>query len=207
MNADTLGAAPAWQWLIFIAVPALSGFFGVLVGSLLSSRREAAQRRHSFVERQLQELYSPLLGIRLEIEALAEVQAKVSSVGDSVWRQHCDRFRADPVAMAKWCEEHKDTYTADIKYNNHQFEDVLLPGYKHMVVTFRDNLWLAEPETRTHFAKLVAYVDLWLRWLEDTIPADVMHEIDLRESELRPFYEDLQRTHDKLQNRLRTGKV
>jgi hypothetical protein len=207
MNVGGTQAISVWQWVTLVAVSAFSGLAGVLVGSWLSRKREASQRRHSFVERQLREFYSPLLGIRSEIQALGQVSVKVSKTGNAVWRAHCDRYRTAPNVLAEWCEKHKDEYTADIEYNNRQFEEVLLPAYKRMVVTFRENLWLAEIETRVYFAKLVEFVDLWVRWLEHTIPALVMREIDLRESELLPFYEHLAVTHDELQRRLKSGEA
>jgi hypothetical protein len=73
MNVVTSRPIEAWQ-LITVAVPAISGLVAVLFGWWLASRREASQRRYSFVERQLRELYSPLLAIRSEIQTLWSVQ-------------------------------------------------------------------------------------------------------------------------------------
>jgi hypothetical protein len=198
-------SSPIWQWILSIAVPALSALAGILVGARLSARREAVQRRHAFIERQLKELYSPLLGMREEIRALGDVRVKVSKTGDSVWREMCDRYQTSPDALARFSEDHKESFAAEIEYNNKQFREVLLPAYQHMVATFRNNLWLAEPETRSYFSKLVEFVELWVRWLANTIPPEVMHTIDLRESKLHPFYDHLASTHDRLQATLKKG--
>ena len=45
-----------------------------------------AERRHSFVERQLRELYSPLLGITSEIRELGVSRLKVRASTDQAWR-------------------------------------------------------------------------------------------------------------------------
>lgn len=196
---------PIWQWALGVAVPAAAGLVGVVVGSWLSIKREEAQRRYLFMERQLREFYSPILGIRSEIRALSEVRAKVEKACEETWRENCDLYRTSPEGLGKWSDQHGDEYTADIGYNNRQLEEVLLPAYRRMVVTFRDNLWLAQPETRWHFAELVEYVELWDRWLAKTIPADVMRKIKVSESQLHPLYQNLEEVHDRLQAKLRNG--
>lgn len=199
------GSPSLWQWAIGVAVPATAAFGGLVVGSVLSSRRETSQRKYLFIERQLREFYSPLLGIRSEIRALSELRVMVHKASSETWRLNCDRYRTSPEQLARWSEEHKDEYDAEIEYNDRQFKDVLFPAYKRMVVTFRDNLWLAEAETRGHFAKLVEYVELWERVLANTIPADVKRQIDFRESKLHPLYQNLEQVHVKLQEKLRRG--
>ncbi len=60
------------RWGISIGIPAASGLIGVTLGAWLSARREIKQRQLAFVERQLRDFYSPLLGIRNEIRMRAE---------------------------------------------------------------------------------------------------------------------------------------
>jgi len=89
----------AWQWVFSVMLPALAGFAGVLVGAWLTARRERERRRYSFIQRQLQELYSPLLGLRLEIRLRSELRNRLSSVADTEWKRLCQEVRqtANPI--------------------------------------------------------------------------------------------------------------
>jgi hypothetical protein len=74
-----------------------------------------------------------------------------------------------------------------------------------MAGVLKDNLWLAEPDTREHLPKLLKFIELWERAAAKTIPFEVAvtKKIDLSEGQVWPFYENLQKTHDRLQKKLR----
>jgi len=74
-----------------------------------------------------------------------------------------------------------------------------------MVATFRDKLWLAEPETRQFFAGLIEFVDVWERVLRGTLPGGVPAAIGHAEANLRPFYEHLETMADRLRDVLSRG--
>jgi hypothetical protein len=54
------------------AITAVAGLIGVAVGVFLSgwlaARRDRSQRRLAFVEQQVSEFYSPMMGLRAEIQ-------------------------------------------------------------------------------------------------------------------------------------------
>ena len=199
------GVSPLWQWVVTIAVPALSALVGLFVGHWMSVGRDTAQRKLSFLERQLRDLYAPLLGIRSQIRALLEVRIKVSEATDSAWRELCERYRENPDALERLSKERGDEFCASIHYGNQQWREVLLPYYSRMVDTLRENLWLAQPETRAFLSVLIEFVDLWNRWLSGTIPREAAETLDIGEEGLHPFYADVARTHDDLQAKLRRG--
>jgi hypothetical protein len=62
-------------------IAAASGLFGVWIGGSLTLRRDREERRLQFLRLQLEELYAPLYGIRLEIKAKSEFRVKVRAAG------------------------------------------------------------------------------------------------------------------------------
>ncbi|MGB8657556.1 MAG: hypothetical protein WCE90_07190 [Candidatus Zixiibacteriota bacterium] len=195
-------------WLLgSAAIAGVSGLIGALCGSLLAGRREKTQRRHAFVQNQLETFYSPLLALRSSVKALRTVGVKVSKFTNLVWQQHCEDLKHDPETLARWIEQHKQGYTRFINYDNEQFRKEALPAYKNMVAIFRDKLYLAEPATVVYLPKLIEFVELWERWLADTIPAEVIQKVGISEEELLPFYENLEKHHGLLRTKLSRGKA
>jgi hypothetical protein len=63
-------------------------------------------------------------------------------------------------------------------------------------------MYLAEPGTRTHYGKLIEFVEIWRRHLTLPIPPAVAKEIGQDEKDLYPFYDDLESTFTRLQKKL-----
>ncbi len=76
----------------------------------------------------------------------------------------------------------------------------MIPAYQQMAKLFRDNYWLAHPETRGHYQELIEFVELWERWLAKSIPAEVIQRLEHTEDRLKPFYEHLEKKHDLLRS-------
>ena len=74
-----------WTSLLPFAAGAISALLGAVVNALLTSRREITSRKHAFVTKQLQEFYSPLLGLRQEIRVRSELREKLNTVAERVW--------------------------------------------------------------------------------------------------------------------------
>jgi len=196
------------RWGISIGVPAVSGLSGVIVGAWLSGRREIRQRQHAFIERQLRDFYSPLLGIRSEIKMRSELRVRIRQAADTEWRKLCEEKRQIGVeARQKLTEERGKEFTEIIEYDNLQFKEDLIPAYRKMVNLFRDNMWLAEPETKEYFGPLLEFVELWERWLARTLPPEVIQALEHGEESLHPFYDHLQNKQAKLREKLERGHV
>ncbi len=187
---------------------ALSGLAGVVIGAWLTQRRERVQRRHDFVAKQLRDFYSRLLGLRNEIRTRSELRVRVHEAADSTWRQLCAeaRDRGGPDELQRLTDDRRSEFDNVTEYDNRQLEDYLLPMYRQMVTIFRENLWLAEADTRTHFGKLLDFVELWDRWLAKAVPSEVMEALGHGEESLHPFYQHLQDTHDELRAKLARGE-
>jgi len=223
--------------LFSLVVPAVSGFVGVVVGAWLSAwlnaRREKGQRRYAFRERQLQDFYSPLLGLRTEISSRKEMRGRVHELAYSEWQKLADKAGQSPDsdAPAELYRQRWPHYEKAGKYDERKLPEELIPTYRKMLSIFRDNLWLAEPETRPFLRTLLEFVDVWERWLADSLPVEVLAKLDRQymggiifsgnlvlppevlskmdfsESKLQPFYDHLESKHDELRKRLSGGSV
>ena len=197
------------RWTISLVVSALSALGGLLIGSWLASKRDVSKRRYAFLERQLREFYSPLLGLRAEIRMRGELRARIHSAADAEWRRLCAEARetADPVNAFQKLEESKGRqFEGIIEYDNRQLVEELMPAYRRMLSIFRDNLWLADVETRQYFGKFLEFVELWERWLAKSIPHEVIDKLGHSEATLEPFYKHLTEQHDELRRLLSRGK-
>jgi len=76
-----------------------------------------------------------------------------------------------------------------------------------MVAIFREKLWLAEPDTRAYLPALIEFVDLWDRWLAESVPGEVIEKLGHSEKHLHPFYEHLEKRHDELRSVLAARKA
>jgi hypothetical protein len=200
----------------------------------LSGRREKGQRRYAFRERQLQDFYSPLLAIRKEIDARKKLRAKIHELADSEWQKLANEAyqSSDPHASSTLMQRRWPHYEKAAKYDERKLSEEVIPTYRKMLSTFRDNLWLAEPETRPFFKTLLEYVDVLERWLADSLPVEILAKLDHQytdgiimggglmilppeilskqdypESSLQPFYDHLESKHDELRTRLSNGSV
>ena len=190
-----------------IALPlisAASGLGGVFLGGWLTSRNDQRKRKLDFAEKQLRELYSPLLSIRKQIRTLSELRVRVGTEAGVAWAELCReaRERGGPEALKNLTAERQPEFDAIIDYENAQWKNELLPCYKKMLEIFREKFWLAENSTREQFQKLIVYIELWERTLGKTIPGDVVARLSVREAELGPLYGDIEQTFQGLRAKL-----
>lgn len=196
------------RWIINIVIPSIAGLVGIVIGAWLSTKLEKYRAKLDFCARQLREFYSPLLGLREEIRILCEFRGEVSKQGHDVWQELCALGQQvkDPEVMRKFLEPEVKHIEGEVEYNNRQLSERLIPAYKRMIQHFRENFWLADPETRKFFPDLVKFVEGWERFLSRTHSPEVMRRIDVNETKLLQFYRHLQDTHNALRERLRQGE-
>src|SRR4051794_39443443 len=92
-----------------------------------------------------------------------------------------------------------------IEDDNRQFAEVIMPAYRKMLELFTSKMHLAEFSTIQHFTALLEFVEIWNRWLDSSIPPEVVTNIGHTETKLYPFYEDLESNFVIMQRAL-TGK-
>src|SRR2546427_3470522 len=123
-------------WLVTALLPAIFGFVGILLGAWLSGRRETAHRRYLFRERQLRDLYSPLLGLRSEIRIKSELREKVRAAAHAEWQRLCQEARDTahpPENLRKLSTEKGPELERLFDYDNQQLVDDLVPSYRKML--------------------------------------------------------------------------
>ncbi len=191
--------------LISILIPVASALLGVLFGAWLSERREIRQRKFAFIESQLRDFYSPLLGIRSEIRARSELCEKIQNTADTTWK-NLIHDKTEEEAR-KLSDERLSKFEKIIEYDNRQLREELVPAYRKMVDLFKDSMWLAEPETKKHFKPLLEFVELWERHLDKSIPFEIIQALGHGEESLHTFYDHLQKKHDELREKLEKGYI
>jgi len=176
----------------------LISILAVLITYLLTSRHFKNQKAHEFNERRLSDLYSPLLGRIKQIRSDGELRVSISSAKSQAWREKCARHPSPDFDHKK----HFEPYKKAMDYENDKFRNETMKLYDEMLGIFRDNRHLAFPSTQSWFSKFSQFVELWHRWLQDAIPAEVLEKVETSEEELLPFYADVERHHNRLVKRL-----
>jgi hypothetical protein len=192
-----------WSMANFASILGTFGIgsvLGAFFNAWLTNRREAAKRRADFRTRQLDEFYGPLLALHKEIRARSELRVKIQNVVDQA--HFADMLDAGPRGIKNATDPHLPRVLKTIEDENQTFREILMPRYGEMVDVFRGKMWLAEPETRQHFAALVEFVDVWVKILDDRLPQQVAPAMGHTEQNLYAFYSHLEATHDRLRAEL-----
>jgi hypothetical protein len=161
----------------------IGGLGGVALGAWLVQRRERQQRELAFVERQLKEFYSPMLGLRTEIETRTHLRGRIQTTAGAVWRDLTDGRPGQPIRQMDATKE--ATFQRLIEDDSTTFKEQLLPAYQQMAALFRESLWLADADTRSYYPELMEYLDVWERYLRQAIPGEVVSALGHTEDTLQ----------------------
>ncbi len=193
----------------FYVLSLFSGLMGVITGSFLTSwftsKRNREHRKIAFIEKQLSEFYSVMLGLQQEIRINSELGEKLSSAASSAWNAYSAAHKGPQFQDQNNNELQK--YKAIISYDNEKLQNQLIPAYNKMLNLFRDKLWLADEETRVFYPTLFEFVEIWNRHLQGSIPFEVIKIMKHTEQNLHPFYHHLQNQRNKLHDLLKQGGV
>ena len=175
-------------------ISAGAGLLGVIVGGCITAYSQWRGRVNERHRDQLQNFYSPLLGLREQIRAKSELRTRLHSIAGGQY----------PDIARDATEAERDSYTSILDYSEKQLKEELVPAYEQMEKVFTDKMSLAEPSTRAHYKKLVDFVEIWKRFIVKPFPAAVVNEIGHTEAGLQPFYDDLEKHFTRLQTELAT---
>jgi hypothetical protein len=167
---------------------------GLLLGHRLATSQAREERKRSRITRQIDELYSPLLGLFERALALAVLRTEVSAGAERAWRGLAAAGMLTPDSTPL----HTASYNRIIEYNNEQLREEILPLYREMLTVFTRGYGLAEPSTRDHFATLVKFDGLWRRSLANTLPNGVLQQLPTPGPDLDAFHSHLVATLDRL---------
>lgn len=187
--------------VIGIVVTAAAGLAGVALGGLIAWRTQREQLRRDFLRRQLDEFYAPMLGMRALILVKSTTRVKVGEALNAAWFKLIEG--RPPEQQIELEEKHVPGMEKVIEYDNQQFREQLLPMYRRMVEHFTQNMGLAEPETRRHYAVFVRFVEIWDRSEKGALPPEVIRELKHSEDECWPLYRNLAENVERLQKELK----
>ncbi len=190
------------QELIQSGISAGSGLLGVFVGGWLTGKHQKKERQNARRREQLMEFYAPLRGIRAEIKAKSELRTKVHAAAGSLWS---DKFQGvdDPANKKRIDEQTGPKYDKIWDYSDEQLKKEIVPLYRKMLEHFSTHMGLAEESTLGHYQVLVEFVEIWNRFLQNSLPGEVANKLDHSETKLYPLYEDIEANFKRLSHALR----
>ncbi len=187
---------------------AITGLLGVGIGGWIANQQFTRDKKLDFYEKQLREFYSPLVGIREEIRVLGEFRLEGEQASFKWWEKICSYGKdLNPDKSQPYYEQEGKYISTQIKYENMQLNDKIIPGYRKMVQIFLNNYWLAEEETKKYLPVLIKFVETWERYLSGMHPMEVIQQIQVKEEALMPFYAQINETHKKLREKLKNRKL
>ncbi len=181
--------SPMWT-LAQSLIAASAGLLGVLIGTIAATINAKRERKIARLNMQLQDFYSPMLGVRSEIKAKSEVRLKITSIASQAFTEEfgtgsLGERRGPPSDVA-------EKYEAIQDYNNTQLRESLIPLYRQMLDHFTHHMHLAEHSTRVHYDSLCEFVEIWNRSLDESLPSKVAERLSHDEGTLQDLYSDLQ---------------
>lgn len=180
-------------------------FFSALVGGLVvyvfGIRKLSIELRNAFIQKQLSEFYSPIAGYRKRIRAKSEVREKVSAAAGEAWKETCAPYSEAKQFMLNH-EELYAPYGKIIEYDNKQLREELMPLYRKILDLFTDKYWLADEDTRVYYQGFLEFIEIWERYLSETLPNDVILKLGHSESNVLPFYEHVEQKLSALQEEI-----
>jgi hypothetical protein len=186
------------------AIGGTSALFGVVVGGFITAYNQKHERRQRRISEQLAEFYSPMLALRAFVLAKSELRLKISGVADTAWRDLMENAREMGIEhVKKTREERFPLFEEIIADNNRQLAEEIMPTYHRMLELFTSKMHFAELSTINHYAVLLEFVDIWDRWLDKSLPHEVVKGLNHSEQKLYPLYEDVAANFSQKQHALR----
>lgn len=182
---------------------AIFGLIGVFTGGWIANRNQARERRHRRYEEQLR-FYAELLSIRKVILAKSELRLRLGNIAHKAWQAEIGQASEQGPSPLRddLYTRRSDEYDKLADYGDNQLRDELIPLYRKMVDYWTANMAQAEPSTQQHFQTLVDFVEIWNRFLKQSLPAAVIREINHEEKKLYPLYADIEKHLERLRKEL-----
>lgn len=192
---------PGWS-LMQSGITGMAGLLGVATGGLITALNQKRERKNALMREQLRSLYAPLIAILLEIRSKSEVRVKLSSAARDSWVSLFEGVQS-PTIKQRIDDTEKPAYIKLFDYNNKQLTGQIVPLYRKMLEVLSNQIGLAEPSTLNHFPALVEFVEIWNRFLDGSLPENVLDKIEHKEETLTAFYDDLKTQSKRLSEAIR----
>jgi len=194
-----LEATKEWVGLWKVIIPSVITFATVYLAYRFAVNQARTKRNTDLIEKQLLEFYSPIWGCIKRIHAQGELRAEISQASNTAWQKLCER---SPKPFLKHDEEFKP-YQKLIEYDNEQLTSEVIPLYDKALEIFTTQFWLSEESTRQYYEEFYRFVEIWHRYLNRSLPMDVLKEIEHGEEKLKPFYNDIEANIMELKKKLK----
>ena len=175
-----------------------------MVGGWLTAHNQKRERRQRRISEQLAGFYGPMLAIRAQVLSQMDLGQKISGKAEAAWQTVVKRVyegndelgkidRMEKLTQQRWPSFEKLT-----AYGNRQLVEEIIPSYRKMVELFTSKMHLAEPSTITYFPVLLEFVEIWNRWLNESLPGEVLGLLNHSEDTLFPLYDNLLETFTRM---------
>jgi hypothetical protein len=183
-------------------VSAVWGLLGVIAGSWATGHHQQIERRNGRIKDQLTEFYAPLRGMRADIKAKSDLRVKINAIARNEWPTKFDGVH-DPDVKKKISESNWQGYERLIDYSDEQLRTEIVPTYREMVGHFKSHMAYAEESTIEHYAAFVEFVEIWNRFLANSLPREVAEKLSHAEKNLYPLYDDIEENAKRLSGKLK----
>jgi hypothetical protein len=142
---------------------------------------------------QLAGFYGPMLALRAQTLSQSELHQRISRKAGVAWQEMTKRAyegndesgridRMERLTQQRW-----PSFERLAEYGNRQLVEEIIPSYRKMAEFFASKMHLAEPSTISYFPALLEFVEVWTRWLDGSLPVEVLGQLGHSESTLFPF--------------------
>ncbi|MGC2272525.1 MAG: hypothetical protein WA539_11125 [Candidatus Sulfotelmatobacter sp.] len=181
-----------WPEIIKGGISAGWGLIGVVAGSCLTGRHQRIERRNARFKEQLLEFYAPLRAMRADIKAKSDLRVKVAAIAAGEWQQKFAGI-SRPEAKKQIDERAWAGYEKLQQYSDDQLKSEIIPTYRKMLEHFMSNMGYAEASTIAHYPAFVEFVEIWNRFLGNSLPREVAEKLSQAEKTLYPLYDDIEK--------------
>ena len=188
-----------------VAIPAVSSFIGAGFVFIFGIRQGTLQRRAAYREKQLAEFYAPILAQHARIDATMRVRKALYNGAHEAWAELCKRYEGAHQLMHDHEEQFKP-YKKLFEYDNEQFTKALFPLYQKMLELFTEKYWLADEDTRNHYPAFLHYVEIWERFLSESVPRDALERVDHGADRVEAFFRHVEQKVSELQGELKARR-
>jgi hypothetical protein len=123
--------SPGWSALN-AGIAALSGLGGVCVGAWSTARLQKGERRHARLLEQLQQFYSPMVGMKQEIATTKEVSDRLQTIARKARKEYEDTGISVPYPETSSINDLR-------QYDNKQWWGRVMPLHEQMLAYFTGN--------------------------------------------------------------------